>query len=257
MSGSSRRSGEDEGDDWAKGFETYAGLDTLGLPRAAGAGGAHRFRPLRGLALTVGVLLLLAAAAAVHGLFVDVDAFRLSGLSTPGGHTAAPNGLDAAVDREGPASSLQLWAMAATAGFFIAWFHRTRTNAEVLDPGSCSTGPGWAIGVWFVPLVNLVMPWLIARDVTRASVRPAPAHTGRGAPFALLNAWWLAWVASKVLALIGSRLPAAGADVAAAHRGAGVMIAIDVLNLAAAVLAILYVRQLTYRQERASAGATG
>ncbi|MFE0681514.1 DUF4328 domain-containing protein [Streptomyces sp. NPDC058961] len=246
------RSGEDEGDGWAKGFETYAGLDTLGLPRTAGAGGANRFRPLRGLALTVGVLLLLAAAAAVHGLFVDVDAFRLSGPSSPGGPTAPPNGLDAAVDREGPASRLQSWAMAATAGFFIAWFHRARTNAEALDPGSCSTGPGWAIGVWFVPLVNFVMPWLIARDVTRASVRSAPAHKGGRAPLALLNAWWLAWVASKVLPLIGSRLPATGDEVATAHRTAGAWIATDVLNLAAAVLAILYVWQLTNHQERAS-----
>ena len=262
MSASSSRaneSGEVEGEDWVKGFETYAGFDAAGGPsRTAVTPGVPRFRSMRGLAAAVTVLLVLATAAAVCGLFADVNVFRLSGRTMPStGFDATQWGeVDAARGPEYAASQLQLWATVVTAGFFIAWFHRARTNTEAFDPGACATGPGWAIGAWFVPLVNFVMPWLIARDMTRACVRPDPAYAGRKAPLALLNAWWIVWVSSKVLTLIGSRLPAADDETATAHQTAGVLIGVDVLTLAAALLAILYVRQLSGLQQRAYAGVT-
>ncbi|WP_158942798.1 DUF4328 domain-containing protein [Streptomyces sp. ERV7] len=258
------RSGESEEEDWAKGFETYAGLESDAVPSRAAAVRGPGFRPVRGLATAVTLLLALAAAAAVHGLVADIDAFRHAGGPSPaGGYDArAFRLLDEVRDRHGTASSLQLWAMAATAGVFIAWFHRVRTNADALHPRACSTGAGWAIGVWFVPLVNLVMPWLIAREVTCASGRPAREgaarheDVARTASLTLLNAWWAAWVASKALLVIGSRLPAADDEMALTHGTSGVWIGIDALNLVAAVLAILHVQQLTRLQQRGHARVT-
>ncbi|WP_344077821.1 DUF4328 domain-containing protein [Streptomyces crystallinus] len=255
---------EEEEGDWAAGFETYAGLDGgAGRSRAtAKTVPGPSFRPVRGLAVAVVLLLALAAAAAVHGLVADIDAFRHSGRPLLyGGYDAqAFHLLDEMRDRHRAASTLQLWAMVATAGVFIAWFHRVRTNVEVLDPQACSMGSGWAVGVWFVPLMNLVTPWLIARDVTRASGGPGRGGAGqaddsaREPSLTLLNAWWAAWVASKVLLVIGSRLPAADDKAALTHGISGVWIGVDALNLVAAILAILYVRQVTRLQERGLAG---
>ncbi|MFI1105219.1 DUF4328 domain-containing protein [Streptomyces melanogenes] len=257
------RSGGSDEEDWAAGFETYAGLEGgAGRSRATAAVRGPSFRPVRGLAVAVTLLLALAAAAAVHGLIADIDAFRHSGRPLLyGGYDAQTFHLrDAMRDRHRSASNLQLWAMVATAGVFIAWFHRVRTNVDVLDPQVCTMGSGWAVGVWFVPLMNLVTPWLIAREVTRASGGPGRAGAGRPDGSArkpsltLLNAWWAAWVASKVLLVIGSRLPAADAKTALTHGTSGIWISIDALNLVAAILATLYVRQLTRLQERGLAG---
>ena len=80
-----------------------------------------------------------------------------------------------------------LWILAAA--FFIAWLHR----AYKLDSLAWSTsyGTGWAIGSWFVPILNLFRPKQIARLARQLS---APcdrrlAHT----PSALLDLWWAAW----------------------------------------------------------------
>ncbi|MEU1074701.1 MULTISPECIES: DUF4328 domain-containing protein [unclassified Streptomyces] len=258
MAGAPLRAGESEEEDWAKGFETYAGLDGDTVPSRTAAAREPRFRPVRGLAMAVTLLLALAAVAAAYGLVADIGAFRHSGrpLVHDGYDAKAFALLDADRDRHSTAGSLQLWAMTVTAGVFIAWFHRVRTNADALEPQTCSTGPGWAIGAWFVPLVNLVMPWFIAREVIYASDRSARGDAARhdDAPrkpsLTLLNAWWAAWVVSKVLLVIGSRLPAAGDEMASVHRTSGVWIGVDALNLVAALLAVLLVQRLTRLQRR-------
>lgn len=257
MSGTPLRSDASEEEEWAAGFETYAGLESDAVPSRGETARGPRFRPARGLAMAVTLLLALAAAAALHGLVADIDAFRLAGrpLSFAADGADASALLTTARDGHRAADSLQLWTMTATACVFVTWFHRIRTNVDAMDPLACSTGRGWAIGVWFVPLVNLVMPWLIAREVTYASAgrtsedaahRQDPEHKPS---LALLNAWWAAWVASKVLLVIGSRLPVAGDEAASVHRASTVWISVDVLNVAAAILAALYVRRLTRLQQ--------
>ncbi|MFC7512377.1 DUF4328 domain-containing protein [Streptomyces thermocarboxydus] len=44
-------------------------------------------------------------------------------------------------------------------------------NAEVFAPDVQRRTPGWAIGGWFVPFANLVIPRGIAMDVLRAASR--------------------------------------------------------------------------------------
>lgn len=56
----------------------------------------------------------------------------------------------------------------ATAAVFIAWQYNHALNAVALR-GPLDLGPGWAIGGWFIPLANLVLPFLQIRQAARAS----------------------------------------------------------------------------------------
>ncbi|WP_144122930.1 DUF4328 domain-containing protein [Catellatospora sichuanensis] len=75
------------------------------------------------------------------------------------------------------------------AAAFIIWLHRARRNAERLG-GAPVWAPGWAVGGWFVPAANLVIPYLVVRDVQRAG--------GHGAHPAPVGRWW----ASVLLAVL-------------------------------------------------------
>ncbi|MFI6226278.1 DUF4328 domain-containing protein [Micromonospora echinospora] len=69
----------------------------------------------------------------------------------------------------------------------IVWTYRVRKNLDAFPGSAPGLGAGWAIGGWLVPLVNLVVPYRVVADVTRASVwRPG---TGR-----LVGVWWAAWL---------------------------------------------------------------
>lgn len=100
---------------------------------------------------------------------------------------------------------LVLWACAA--GFFIAWLYRARVNLEQAGIVGFSRSRGWLIGAWFIPFVNLVMPYRIVVEVAEASDhrsrwwRPAEeVASGRR----LLIGWWLTWVGALVVDRIGS-----------------------------------------------------
>ena len=85
------------------------------------------------------------------------------------------------------------WAMIVT-GFgamipYFLWKYRAAKNAGILDPASMTVSPAMAVGSYFIPLVNLVVP-------CRAMAQIARASTGsiRG-----VAAWWSGQIASMFL----------------------------------------------------------
>lgn len=136
---------------------------------------------------------------------------------------------------------------------FIVWFHRLRKNAEVWAGDLQGRKPGWAIGGWFIPFANLWIPRGIAADIWRAS-RWQPYAADGARELTLLNAWWTLWVADMVVERIGAQLYK-GAETAEAYITASSWsLAGYVLDIAAAVLAILFVRRLTSMQHAKATG---
>jgi hypothetical protein len=79
------------------------------------------------------------------------------------------------------------------AAAFITWLYQARRNAGRLG-GAMTWAPGWAVGGWFIPVARLVIPYLVVRDVRRAS-GPTPQLAPVG--------WW--W-ASVLVTLLFNRL---------------------------------------------------
>ena len=57
-----------------------------------------------------------------------------------------------------------------TAICWLIWQHRAQANVWAIpSPVKPDTTPGWAVGWWFVPVANLVMPFLAVRELSRRS----------------------------------------------------------------------------------------
>jgi hypothetical protein len=145
---------------------------------------------------------------------------------------------------------------------FLVWLHRVSKNVPALgNPKSkVEFTPGWAVGWFFIPLANLVMPYRAVREVweksdpaarTESDVMFTPPSSG-----GLLLAWWVCWIASNVVSNIAVRLQNGAGTAGAAGALAGVMIFSDLLDIAAAVLAVLVVRGLDRRQRERSRNVT-
>ncbi|MBW2278874.1 MAG: DUF4328 domain-containing protein, partial [Deltaproteobacteria bacterium] len=63
--------------------------------------------------------------------------------------------------------------------------------------------PGWAVGSWFVPIMNLFRPVQMMGDVFRISASIRADSSPRGMP-GLVQAWWAAWLLSAVLSMFAS-----------------------------------------------------
>ncbi|MEU8778136.1 DUF4328 domain-containing protein [Streptomyces sp. NPDC048606] len=151
------------------------------------------------------------------------------------------------------AGALQVLTMVPTIVVFIIWFHRVRGNGGVFRPDAFTLGRGWAIGAWFVPVANLVMPYLIARQTWRASTQRGPDGSERSASMALLTSWWVVWVVAASLGRIFSKVYMAADTVEELLAAGSLGIVADLVTMVAAVLALLFVRRLTEMQNTMAA----
>jgi hypothetical protein len=77
--------------------------------------------------------------------------------------------------------------------FACIWQYRAASGARALGyPAKRS--PGWGVGCWFVPIVNLWMPYGAVRDCL------PPGHPER----ARVLHWWVAWLCAVYLSLLSS-----------------------------------------------------
>jgi hypothetical protein len=120
-----------------------------------------------------------------------------------------------------------------------------------------SPGSGWAIGGWFIPLANYIIPELQLFRSAAASDPDAAPPAGR-APQVVV-AWWVLWATGALLFAVGRSMHPSG-DVTFGNlsdkadqfaNGDRVMAVGLLLTAAAAVLAMVMVRTLSARQELA------
>jgi hypothetical protein len=128
------------------------------------------------------------------------------------------------------------------------WMHRAYRNLPALGAVDLRWSPAMAAGGWFIPSGNLVIPYLVARELwTRAGGAPAPA-----AP--ILPLWWAACLVAWVLLVLSNLVLTFGLLV----LGSLIGLMDDVAIVAAGALMILVIRSVTRRQEdRAAALRSG
>ncbi|MDQ3956829.1 MAG: DUF4328 domain-containing protein [Actinomycetota bacterium] len=159
---------------------------------------------------------------------------------------------DAADDRQAFIGIAQGLALIAAAIPFLMWFRRAYRNLGPLGASRLRFKPGWAVGGWFVPLLNAWRPKQIANDIWRMSDPDLPPRLGapnKDQPVArVLTLWWVFFLMSGFFYRVsfgpgGNRLEAA--ITATRWTLAG-----DLFSMIAGISAILVVRALTLRQQR-------
>lgn len=183
--------------------------------------------------------LLVAAAAFALGclLFVELG----TGQDRP---RAMDQGtIDAVATYADPLVVAGLSLTLVTGVLFVAWLFRAHRSNRMAT-GRLERASGWAIGGWFIPFVNLVMPALVVHDVNRAS-RPWQQSPGT----ALVTCWWVSLISSSVLARLVDSGPDSGlplrAYLAELRDQVAIGLVAEALGLVAAVLGIVMVRRLT------------
>lgn len=90
------------------------------------------------------------------------------------------------------AAGFNLLGYVVGAACFIPWFHRAYKNLAAL--GRNRHKAGWAIGGWFVPFLNLVRPYQIAKELALGG-----DQTPKKNPTNLLPTWWALVIVSGLV----------------------------------------------------------
>jgi hypothetical protein len=136
---------------------------------------------------------------------------------------------------------------------FLMWLFRIYKNLPALRAERVDNSPGWAVGWWFIPFINLVKPVQVVREAWTASDPDVDFEMSfltavqGGAP-GYMVLWWAAWIISNVLANITTAIFNAGRPDTFVISGY-FFVADGIATAIAAVVAIKVIRDITNRQE--------
>ena len=198
-------------------------------------------RPSKGLASAL--VVLLSAQAAVLGVraLVLLNRIRVAGMIDRHEWVsqATANRADGWVRGAGG-----VWVLlfVTTIIVWCVWQHRAHQEARDLVGGT-DLSAAWAVGCWFVPIINYVKPFQAMRELWRAS---EGTPTWRGQPtWPVLGWWWATWLGFNLIGALQSTT--GSADLDAIRRSDLFGLVSVTLGVVAALLAVQIVRQITVR----------
>lgn len=149
-------------------------------------------------------------------------------------------------------ASLKAVLFIASGITFLVWFHRLYKNLATLTKLPLAHSPGWAVGGFIVPFLNLVRPYQMMCEAWSHNAPPDQA-----ARTSLMGWWWGGWIVYSISARIASSFTAKpDSSIPELITMTEVHIASLAIGCAAAILAILVVQRQTIHQiARAEDGA--
>jgi hypothetical protein len=181
---------------------------------------------------------LMAVVALTACIFDYVEVSLMDRLIA--GETVSDAELSADDTRQGIIGVLQLAVYIACIVTFLRWMSRAYKNLDAVAPTQRRYGTGWAIGGWFVPILNLWRPKEIINDIWRS---------GGTTPGALLAIWWGGIVINGWLGSLAAR-SIGGNDTPQNFRESALAYMVsDGLDVPLAILAIVVAVKTTRQLE--------
>lgn len=135
-----------------------------------------------------------------------------------------------------------------TAVVFARWIIKAHRLVRRLGAADLSITPGWAVGYFFIPFINLVRPYRAMKELWQASLDP------RGWPWEpvspLLPWWWAMWLIASFLGQISMRLSLRATTLEQFKLAAMIEIVTVPIDIILCLLALRLVRQISRRIRR-------
>jgi hypothetical protein len=218
------------------------------------------FSPASGAARWTRGLLMATMVLAVAGVASGV--FQIS--FPPGSGEGSPEGqIDVGEAVQALIGLLQVLAFLGTGAAFLTWFYRASKNLPALGSVRLAYTPGWAVGGFFVPFLNLVRPLQVMREVWHcsdpsglerdAALDAFSTRNRLGTP-PLVGWWWACFLLSNIVGNAAARIQFSSKPSPDLIQVAGVLSVVsDLLDIPAALLAIRLVGRIaSWQVERNS-----
>lgn len=145
---------------------------------------------------------------------------------------------------------VQSLAILMTAIVFLMWLHRAYANLGEVGTRVTRFTPGWAVGFWFIPILNVFRPYQVVSETWRRSEwLNAPGISTEKSP-AVVGWWWLSFLVSGTLGRIFARRIGAAEFIDEVIGATWLGVLADTASCIAALLAIAVVSGIDRHQQR-------
>lgn len=195
---------------------------------------------------------LVIASSAVMWVVVgfDIAEIRLPTRQTMGLVTAAEKAAHAVIGEV--LFHGQMVLLAATGIAFMTWLYRCRANLRAFGTRHLRYPRNWTIFGFLIPVLNLVRPYQVVREVWQASdpstIHPSDWKTVK--PPLLLRAWWAAFVTFLVFKVLAWwMLWSSFYDLTRLQIAHGVLLLADVMAAVSVTLVYFVIDSITEAQQ--------
>lgn len=164
----------------------------------------------------------------------------LDGDSTPAEEEA--NG-----SRQGMIGIIYIGVYLVTVVAFLKWVYRASVNCRGFSSQDMRFTPGWSVGYYFIPFLNLFRPYQSMKEIWHVSHGPLDYDLQKRS--ALLGWWWALWLISNFVGQAAGRL-ALNADTIDELRFATfVSILSSLITMLLCIVAMALIKSIANRQE--------
>jgi hypothetical protein len=135
--------------------------------------------------------------------------------------------------------------------FFGCWIVSAHKTVRSLGAEGMTISPGWAVGYYFIPFINLVRPYTAMKELWMASVDPQHASSQTVPSF--LSGWWALWIINGVVGQIIFRMSKNAEGIEMLKVLTVMNLVGGVLGVALSLVAIKLVKGITGNVARAHA----
>jgi len=149
----------------------------------------------------------------------------------------------------------QVAAFLVIAILFLRLLYKTVQQAKGFATPFTYVSPGWAVGYWFIPIMNLYRPFQVVKALFTATAHEA----GDAKPTAgeqLLSAWWALFLVSNMAGWALSRMDTDFSDRAQVITFCEYSFGINLLTIAATLLFMRVIKRLVLALGRAGTAKT-
>lgn len=183
---------------------------------------------------------------------VGVVWFLLSAVEGQEFDTATAYQID---QRQSIIGSVQTGLNLLSAVLFLVWFYHSEKHLEIMGVGGMRYSPKWAVGGFFVPLLNLVRPYQVMADVWAGSQYASTAEDRRTwieTPFwSFVGAWWVLFLLMRTIGSWANSMLTNAYSIAGLIDAMWAVTAADFIVIPAAAVTLALVRRITRLQEEA------
>ncbi len=183
----------------------------------------------------------LYVAAAAFNILVTIMEIDLL-LRIDAGEYVSLSEATASDDRVATARLMVIASLVGATIAFCSWMHRANRNLRAMTEKPIRFSPGWSVGWFFVPIMNLFRPYQVLNEIHRHSHAQQ-----RGSP--LLGIWWGLWLVGGYVGSTVARALFDNSDVSTAITADWLIVISDTVLIIAATVVIVLIHRITSWQD--------
>ncbi len=83
--------------------------------------------------------------------------------------------------------------------FYLIWKHHVFKNVQSLQVEGLKYSPGWAVGWYFIPFLNLFKPYQVMKEIWQATFYSKETEDWKGKSVSgILIIWWITWIVGNM-----------------------------------------------------------